>query len=73
MKEHARPSSFVPGSKSKSKLSLILLLVPFVSFCGCVNDAFLPPPENLPYAQEHASDSNSDTAKMPPLLDPETF
>jgi len=71
MKQHAPRSLFTTGSKSHSNLWLILFLVPFACLCSCANDAFLPPPENLPYAQEHENDSNSEAAKLPPLMDTE--
>jgi len=66
MKEQAERAPLWVESKSRL---LILLLVPLVSLCGCANDAFLQPPENLPYAQEQQSDSSSDAARMPPLMD----
>ena len=50
-----------------------LLLALSASLSSCANDAFLPPPQNLPYAQEHeqdARDSEAATAApLPPLND----
>jgi hypothetical protein len=36
---------------------LLFLLVLFTA--GCADDAFLPPPENVPYTQEHEKDTES--------------
>ena len=53
----------------------VLLLALSASISSCANDAFLQPPQNLPYAQEHEQDAHDSNAAadsaMPPLH--ETF
>jgi hypothetical protein len=44
---------------SRSLLLLLLLLTLLIA--GCADQAFLPPPENLPYTQEHEKDTEAPT------------
>jgi hypothetical protein len=37
----------------------LLLLLVTLFIAGCADEAFLPPPENLPYTQEHEKDSEA--------------
>lgn len=50
-----------------------LLLALSAALSSCANDAFLPPPQNLPYAQEHEQDARdsdaANAAPLPPLND----
>ena len=69
MRENAVPSPAAPHSARNWKFCLLFVL--FACLCGCADQAFLPPPENLPYAQEHERDSESEGSRMPPLLDTE--
>ncbi len=46
-----------PGVKAKISVILLFLLAVFLG--ACADEAFLPPPENLPYAQEHEQDGEA--------------
>jgi len=71
MRQNRLPAKLADQLSTRWMVAVLLLAV-CASITGCADEAFLPPPENLPYAQEHEQDARaSDSSAMPPLH--ETF